>query len=468
MKVCKLDGYDSPEALAPLVANFGDSPLPPTDRQTLTWGVVTDDGIYVATAIVRLDDDARWHLWFIGVLPNFQRHGVGDKLFSTIENAARESGVVALRTRTYSRWIGMRNLLRKRGWAFANATVGEHHDGVEEEWLLPLRLQPLRIVLVGASLGGRGAELADAIKQMSPLIQLVGVCDSNPNVLDAWKSVPTNTSIDGLLDQVDADAAILALPHSAYRFVRPACLRRGLGIFHEKPLACSLGELLDLQDTLTRRQNPLIVGVQRRAHPSYVFLKRVLQSDTIHSLTVRMSLGRTFQQVAQHPDAIQTWRDDPQLAGGGALIDIGYHAIDLVHFLLDAPLTTISCNLWLGNQPASEGQMETAATLVGRAGNTWVKVVVDRTGIKSESVVAVGNSTWRADRTEVSRDGTLQFACPGSWDMAVRGQLASFVVACSTIPTPINLWDHLAELRVIEQARTVARIQGLCESVNKT
>ncbi len=461
MRICKVDSYDAPAVLAPIVANFGSDPLPPTDRKTITFAAVLDDGTYVATAIVRLDDDDRWHLWYVGVLPEYQRQGAGERLFSAIESEARESGAVAMRTRTYSRWTGMRNLLTKRGWAFVNAAIGQHHDGVEEEWLLPLRRKPLRIVLVGANSKGRGAELVNAIHEMSSLVELVGVCDSDPKVLELWESVMTNTNVESLLDQVDADAGVLALPHSAYRHVRPAFLRRGLGLFHEKPLACSLSELLVLQDALTKRPTPLIVGVQRRSHPSYVFLKRALQHDRPHSLIVRMSLGRNIEQVLIDGSSGNGWRNDSRLARGGALIDIGYHAIDLVHYLLDAPLVTISCNLWVGDRPATSGDIETAATLVGRAGNTWVKVVVDRAGQKAEGVLAVGDADWKADRTEVSKNGDIQFACPGSWDMAVRGQIARFVVACSTPSTPISLWDHLAELKVIEQARSIAVVQGL-------
>jgi predicted dehydrogenase/GNAT superfamily N-acetyltransferase len=461
MKILQLNSYLAPEVLAPIEANFGADPLPPTDRKTTTFTAVLDDGTCVATAIVRLDDNDHWHLWYLGVLPEFQRQQVGDRLFAAIESAARESGVVALRTHTYSRWEGMRNLLTKRGWAFVNASMGRHNDGVEEEWLLPLRQKALRIVLVGASPKGRGAELANAIRGSAPIVELVGVCDSDPEVLQNWSSVKTGTNVESLLEEVDADAGVLAVPHSAYQTVRPPFLRRGLALLHEKPLACSLSELLELQDNLTARPTPLIVGVQRRSHPSYVFLKRALQQDPPHSLVVRMSLGRKIESASLDDSSDKDWRNNARLAMGGALIDLGYHAIDLVHFLLDAPLITISCNLWVGDRPASSRDIETAASLVGRAGNTWVKIVVDRGGLKAEEVLAAGDSTWKADRTGVSQDGNPQFTCAGSWDMAVRGQITRFVVACSTPVSPISLWEHLAELRVIEQARSLAFIQGI-------
>ena len=208
MRIYEIDNHNSTKVLAPLVEAFGPDPLPMTDRQTLTWVAEVDDGTYAATAIVRLDDDERWHLWYVGVLPEFQRQGIGEKLFSVIESAARETGAVALRTRTYSRWAGMRSCLAKRGWAFVNATIGKHHDGVKEEWLLPLRRDQLRVILVGANPNGRGAELAGAIKQLSPLVRIVGVCDTNLDVLKTWDSVPTSTDIDDLLDQVNADEAV--------------------------------------------------------------------------------------------------------------------------------------------------------------------------------------------------------------------------------------------------------------------
>ncbi len=461
MKIMKRGSYAHPEVLAPLFAHFGANSVPVTDQETRTWVAVSDDGTCAGTAIVRLGKGSSWHLWYLGVLPQYQRLGVGEKLFTSIENEARESGISAIRTRTYARWAGMRHLLVKRGWAFANAHMGEHHDGIEEEWLLPLRREPLRVVLVGANPCGRGAELAAAMKEQSTLVRIVGVCDNDSEVLRSWNEVPTSTDVGTLLDSVDADAAVLALPHVAYQELRPEFLKRGIGLLHEKPLACSLSELLKLQDMLTKRPVPLVVGVQRRSHPSYVFLKHALQSKLPDSLEVRMSLGRPTEEVSPDSDKNNCWRMDSHLAGGGALIDIGYHAIDLVHFLLEAPLETISCNLWVGDRPANAGELETNATLIGRAGTTWVKIIVDRAGVKSESVVATGEIRWHADRTGVRKNGIQHFSCPGSWDLAVRGQIATFVDAYSSPIKTVSLWDHLAELRVIEQSRTIASIQGI-------
>lgn len=463
MRIRQDQRHDDAGVVALLAESLGESPLTATIRPTLTWIAEDERGRLLGAAVVRLDEYDRWHLWYFGVLPEAQRQGVGSAILEVVESAAREAGVIALRTRTYTRWSAMRQLLVKRGWAFVNASLGSYHDGIEEEWVLPVRKKSLSVVLVGANPNGRGGELAEVVKELKPLVRLTGVCDTDPDVLSFWHDqVPTSRDLEELLGSVEAEAAILALPHSAYREARQICLRHRLGIFHEKPLACSLGELLELQDQLTRRPTPLVVGVQRRAHPSYVFLKRALQMDAPHSLEIRIALGKRPEACGDVPQK-NDWRSNPRISGGGAILDIGYHAIDMVHFLTNAPLQTISCNLWVGDRPAAGDELETAATLFGRAGPTWVKVVIDRHGKKSERVAARGRQVWEADRATVSCDGEMRFSCPESWDLALRGQLVTLMIACSSPVSPVSLWDHLMGLRVVEQARGLSRIQGLAD-----
>ena len=464
MRIRQVQRHDDADVVAALAASLGENPQATTTRPTLTWIGEDESGRCLGAAVVRLDEDDRWHLWYFGVRPEVQGQGAGGALLHVVESAAREAGALAVRTRTYTRWSAMRRLLIKRGWAFVNASLGSYHDGVEEEWVLPVRKKSLSVVLVGANPSGRGGELAEAVKEIESLFRLTGVCDTDPDVLSVWHDqVPTSRDLEELLSRVEAEAAILALPHSAYRQARQICLRHGLGIFHEKPLACSLSELLELQDQLTRRPTPLVVGVQRRAHPSYVFLKRALQMDSPHSLEIRIALGKTHDPCGDVPQK-NDWRSNAQMSGGGAILDIGYHAIDMVHFLTDAPLQTISCNLWVGDRPAAGGELETAATLFGRAGSTWVKVVIDRRGKKSERVAAQGRQVWEADRASVRCDGEIRFSCPESWDLALRGQLVTLMIACSSPVSPISLWDHLTGLRVVEQARSLAQIQGLTDA----
>lgn len=338
------------------------------------------------------------------------------------------------------------------------------YEGAKVDTSSGLKL-PLRVVLIGANREGRGGELADAIKQLPDLVNLVGVCDCNPDVLKTWTNLPAFSNVEDLLASVKADAAVIALPHSAYRLVRPVCLRYGLGLLHEKPLACSLSELLELQEQLTNMPVPLVVGVQRRSHPTYRFLYDCLQRDRPHTVVIEIALGRHIDDVVDPPESqnkhdTKSWRNNPAMAGGGALIDIGYHGIDLAHYLLDAPFQTLTCTQWRGDRPVYENELESSATLVGRCGDVWVKIRVNRAGQKGESVIAIGNSRWFADRKVVFCDNENKFECSESWDLATRARIVELVETFQSPKRSINLWDHLAELKVIEQARTLARMQG--------
>lgn len=103
-------------------------------------------------------------------------------------------------------------------------------------------------------------------------------------------------------------------------------MSHGLAMFHEKPLACTLFELQNLVAALGKTPVPLVVGTQRRDHPTYVYLKELIQNEEISTLSISMELGKS--------PTPGSWRGSRQESGGGALIDLGIHAVDLVHHLL--------------------------------------------------------------------------------------------------------------------------------------
>lgn len=326
-------------------------------------------------------------------------------------------------------------------------------------------MSALPVVLIGINPKGRGGELARALATCQDVLELVGVVDDQRDLLDswpapdlegppAWRDLPRAQRLSDLLGRAAPRAALLAIPHSAYAGVRRECLAAGLGMFHEKPLACTLAEVLELQSALTTAPVPLVVGVQRRSHPAYVLLREELSAIRPETLVVRLSLD--------HSEAEPGWRGDALKSGGGALIDLGYHAVDLVHFLLAAPLEPSACSLWRRGAPVRRDELETAATIVGRAGETWVRVEVDRCGSKCERVeVACGDDRWTARRDGLEKNGLLLVECPAPWDEATRQRVRALAEACAVPAEVPSLWDHLAILQVIEHAYHLAPELGL-------
>ncbi len=445
-----------------LAAVFDDPPPVSRLAQAAAAWIVTGEGGVAAGACVAEEDKtgspvSGWHIWLLGVIPEARNKGAGRLLLGAVEREARRRCVRALRIKTYQKWQKMRRLLLKRQWSLDRAVPSARHGGVAEEWILPLVPRPFGVVIVGANPHGRGGEWVEAIKELPDMMKVAGICDSDKDILKHWPDYETDTDPQALIRRSKPDAAILALPHDSYNEPRRICLNAGLGILHEKPLACKLKDVLSLQQELTTRPAPIVVGVQRRRHPGYLYLKQAVRNmgKSPCTMVVRMSLGRK--------DHSGGWRGSVEKAGGGALVDIGYHAVDLVHFLMECPFQVVHCELFHDGRPALEGEVETRAELTGRCGKVWVKVIVDRDGGRKheEIILDYEKQTLTADREVVKRNGSIEYKCPGSWDAAVRGCLARLAVECMSHPRPPELWDHLSVLQVVQQAYSKTVLAGM-------
>lgn len=333
----------------------------------------------------------------------------------------------------------------------------------------------LRIIVVGV--GERGSEWVDSILGLGDDFELVGVVDNLPERREQQivKKIRAYDTIDKLVEREGrVDGAVLALPPRLYAAVRRDCIRHGIAILQEKPVAASLGELVQLQTDLLNRPVPLLVAVQRRYHASYRHLKGILEKcrhEDIETLTVSIRLGRNPS------DEPSGHRNDSQLVRGGAFIDLGYHAIDLVQFLINRPVELVSASMWselhptrviswedpspmLGNglDLAIRQEFESSADILARCDGVFVRVRIDRFGEKGEEVVVTTRTeSYCATRSSCGQSGQRpSFECDGNWAEAVRNLLYEFHSVVVGERMPADLRDSLADMRVIESAYAAA------------
>lgn len=423
--------------------------------------VIVDGGVVLATCVVE-PQAGDWYIWLLAVDIVHRRRGFGRNLLTAAVEQARHAGASQVRVKTYQTWTGMQALLRATGWCFVGAEPGNHRDGVAEIWLLPVRDRRLRIGVVGANPHGRGGEWLEAC-QRCRWADLVGIADTSPACRDYWSSRGISGFPDTatLLHTIHPEAVVVAVPPGAMRPVQEACLEAGVAMLHEKPLAGSLADLSWLQSAIAHNPVPLVVGVQRRSHPSYVFLRsRILTARPSRpsQVVITLHLGRKADEAASG------FRADLRMARGGALIDLGYHALDLAQWLLDAPLEFVACTLGTGEDLACGGAIETRAALLARSGPCWVRININRHGAnKMERVeVALPDGLWIADRNGVDDPmGRPAFRCQYSWAEAELGCLATLSMAVAATRSPPDLWDHLASLEAVERAYGAAAHLGL-------
>lgn len=156
------------------------------------------------------------------------------------------------------------------------------------------------------------------------------VCDIDRQRADAWSSklhVPSYHSVIDMLDSEKLDFLINLTPHNVHANVINEAARRGVHVFTEKPVVNSLAEAAAVKMLVESSGIKLMVALQRRFSKAH---------NDFHEMA--KSVGNPFFVEARYTRYINGpgdgWRGSRKLAGGGCLIDMGYHMIDLIiwHF----------------------------------------------------------------------------------------------------------------------------------------
>ncbi len=141
------------------------------------------------------------------------------------------------------------------------------------------------------------------------------------------------TSFAKLLE-ASLDGVVIATPSALHAEQAIVALEAGLAVFCQKPLGRNIREVREVINT-ARKKNRLL-GIDF----SYRFLKTV---SIVEKLIRCGDIGRIFAVDAVFHNAYgpdKPWFYDPRLSGGGCVIDLGIHLVDLVMWLFDFPSVT--------------------------------------------------------------------------------------------------------------------------------
>lgn len=312
---------------------------------------------------------------------------------------------------------------------------------------------PLRLGIIG--LGKQGQEHLSAAQGYAEA-QFVAGIDPNPDSRDeALALQPSLALLDNLsqLAEQALDGLVMALPHHLYADIWTDVLALQLPILKEKPLGRTLDESLALLTQAQHSGCPVQTAIQRRHHPSYQALKQAIAARGERAVEAHAHLHLGFDISVENP----TWRGNREMAGGGALLDCGYHLVDLLQYLV-GPFDLVAASLWKGDQPVNEQQVDDLAMLVGRSEHCWVMIDSTVGGQKSEEVVIKTEAgTWSANREGVWHNGQHLSEHTRGWEKAMRQQLDRF---CANIHasrwSDDMIWDQIPAMRLIDSAYRLA------------
>lgn len=135
------------------------------------------------------------------------------------------------------------------------------------------------------------------------------------------------TRLQDLFPKVDL--AIVALPNGAHASVSCELLSNSIHVLCEKPMARNVSECRSMIDAARRAGMQLCIGHNRRFRDNISLAKRLMDKGIIGEVT----------RVEAEEGSTADWQRspayfDPAQAGGGALIDVGIHSIDLIRWLV--------------------------------------------------------------------------------------------------------------------------------------
>ena len=134
---------------------------------------------------------------------------------------------------------------------------------------------------------------------------------------------------EDLLSRDDIDAVYIATPTHLHHQQALLAFNAGKHILCEKPLALTLKEAEDMVGKAETAGLTLAVGFMMRFHAHHVRLKEMINKGELGDPV----LGRA-QLTCWYPDIPGAWRQVAELGGGGALMDMGSHCVDLLEMFM--------------------------------------------------------------------------------------------------------------------------------------
>ena len=188
-----------------------------------------------------------------------------------------------------------------------------------------------------------------------PDVEVVAGVDVDPERLRAWgeKHGVTQLYADWptMLREVRPDGVSVCTPNGIHAQPAIDALDAGAHVIVEKPMALDPSQCQAMIDAAKRAGKKLVVGFQYRYHPTTEFITRARDAGSFGNVMF-------VKCLALRRRGIPNWGVFGQkaLQGGGPMIDIGVHVIEMAHYAMGSPRPVAATgNVWtyLGDKPST-------------------------------------------------------------------------------------------------------------------
>jgi predicted dehydrogenase len=300
-----------------------------------------------------------------------------------------------------------------------------------------------RLGLLG--LGWIGRRRLEALVS-SAAAEVVALADPVPGAAERAADLAPGARLVASLDELlaaDLDGVVIATPSALHAAQSIAALRRGVAVFCQKPLGRDAAETAAVVDAARAADRLLGVDLSYRLTDAMQKVSACVRSGQLGRI---YAAELTFHN-AYGPD--KPWFYDRSLSGGGCVIDLGIHLVDLLLWTLDFPeVAAVSARVF------AKGR------LIGPQDEVVEDYADARLELASGAVARIACS-WRL---HAGRDAVIEAAFHGTEGGAalrnVGGSFVDFVAeryrgtGCDVLSRPPDAWGGRT---VVEWARRLAQ-----------
>lgn len=320
----------------------------------------------------------------------------------------------------------------------------------------------LRIGLIGC--GSQGRTLSTVLGRIDGC-KLIAVADVNETIAkqfaEEFKVENYYRDHYELLEKVDVDAVLVAIPHFALKNVSIDCLEAGKPTFVEKPMAKNSIEAKELVKAVERSGATLMVGYCQRFLASRSLMKSFLDKGIVGEVSLILAVKGT--------GLLRGWLlEEPK--GGGILRYLGVHLIDQVLWMVGSKAEEVLAEV---NVHPTFGVDETVSFIIRFKNSVLASLSLTMRASKSiDSVEVIGSdghmkSEWRdnyllvhsSKMIEYANPTTIRFMEDPTYPMFER-ELREFIASVIENRMPsINVLDGLRVLEVVDAVLESAQLK---------
>ena len=234
------------------------------------------------------------------------------------------------------------------------------------------------------------AEYAGRLSKMED-VQITCVWDEEPARGRAWAEelgADFEENLDALLARPDVDAVCIDTPTNMHKEVMIKAAKAGKHIYTEKVMCLNVADCDEVIRAVEENHVVFTISLPQRTYPRNLFIKEAIDSGILGDITVLRCRNC-------HDGALAGWLPDywydPETTGGGAMMDLSVHTIDLMEYITGMRVTEVASMNEKIAFPEPQYDVEDTSTILMRMENGAQCVVQSNFNIPDEA------SKWRVE-----------------------------------------------------------------------